>query len=208
MDFEDYEFLILKKTIGDLEELLEKSIKSLFDINEIEQSLIDYSTEIALPILKRSEETGYGKKNIFQMLSITDENDRLYLNNYAYVFIDHFKHRFNSSERFFFVNIHIAEDFIGFHFIVDRKPESTERVFFKSANDNDLINEIGSLGIHSVTRDLYIQQDVRGFNKNTFYIIKPNEFKCWHQAVAHHDLIEFIDALTRAETLNIKTIQA
>ncbi len=53
--------------------------------------------------------------------------------------------------------------------------------------------------MHNVTRDLYIQQDVRGFSKNTFYIIKPNEFKCWHPAVANHDLIEFIDALAKAE---------
>jgi hypothetical protein len=208
MDFEDYEFLVLKKTIENLEDLLEKSIKSLFSISEIEQSLIDYSTEIALPILKRSEETGYGKRNIFQMLSLTDENDKSYLTKYANVFIGHFKHRFNSLERYFIVNIHIAEDFIGFHFIVDRKPEGKDRVFFKGTNDNDLLNEIGSLGIHSITRDLYIQQDVRGFNKNTFYIIKPNEFKCWHQAVAHHDLIEFIDALARAETLNVKPAQA
>lgn len=74
-----------------------------------------------------------------------------------------------------------------------------KQFFFKDTEDSKLFDEIGSLGIHNVTRDLYIQQDVRGFSKNTFYIIKPNELKCWHVAVANHDLIEFIDVLAKAE---------
>jgi hypothetical protein len=84
---------------------------------------------------------------------------------------------------------------------------SGERISFKKSSDLDLLNEIGKLGMHSLTRDLYIQQDVRGFNKNTFYIVKPNELKCWHKAVAHHDILEFIDALARAETLKSQLTQ-
>src|SRR5690606_6313376 len=106
---------------------------------------------------------------------------------------------FNSDKHFFYSNIFIAEDFIGFQFVVDLKPDGGQTIFFKETKDSQIFNDIGGLGIHTVTRDLYIQQDVRGFSKNTFYIIKPNELKCWHAAVGHHDLIEFIDALAKAE---------
>jgi hypothetical protein len=203
-DFQDHTYLSLINKIRRLERNIQQEIRRLFAITDIEESLIEYTTEVAIPILKRSEESGYGKVDIFKSLSSAHVADKKYLENYAFVFINHFKFRFSSDNRYFFVNIHIAEDFIGFHFIVDRKPASSERIFFKQTSDDDLLSEIGNLGIHSVTRDLYIQQDVRGFNKNTFYIIKPNERKCWHKAVGHHDLLEFIDALARAETLNSK----
>ncbi|OYD43596.1 Eco57I restriction-modification methylase domain-containing protein [Sphingobacterium cellulitidis] len=206
-EFSTYEVYQLREQINDLEKRCQQKIAELFDINPIEQSLIDYSTEIAIPVLKRAEETGYGGNNIFRMLSINEDADKKYLQSYAEVFIDHFRHRFNSPQQSFFVNVHIAEDFIGCHFIVDKQPENGEIVVFKGTDDSALLNELGFLGIHSVTRDLYIQQDVRGFNKNTFYIIKPNEKKCWHKAVAHHDLLEFIEALARAETSNHKQAQ-
>ncbi|OUD34780.1 DNA methyltransferase [Flavobacterium sp. FPG59] len=207
LDFNDYNYLELADEVNKLEEKCQEKITDLFEVSTIEQSLIDYSTEIAIPILKRAEETGYGGRNIFKMLSISNDTDKLYLKDYAIIFVEHFKHRFNSPEQSFFVNIHIAEDFIGFHFIVSKRPDNGETVFYKGMEDSELLNEIGFLGIHSVTRDLYIQQDVRGFNKNTFYIIKPNEKKCWHKAIAHHDLLEFIDALARAETSNHKRAQ-
>lgn len=203
-DFSTHEVQQLKDQVNNLMERCQQKVVELFDINPIEKSLIDYSTEIAIPVLKRGEETGYGNANIFKMLSINEEVDRNYLKAYADVFVEHFKHRFNSPQQSFFVNIHIAEDFIGFHFIVGKPPTDGSIVIFKGTEDSKLLNELGFLGIHSVTRDLYIQQDVRGFNNNTFYIIKPNEKKCWHKAVGHHDLLEFIEALALAETYNHK----
>ncbi|WP_419488755.1 Eco57I restriction-modification methylase domain-containing protein [Chryseobacterium bernardetii] len=192
------EIEILKQNVDDL-------VYESFEITDVERSLINYSTEISLPILKRTEETGYGGKDIFRALSKDKENDVDYLTNYANIFINHFQHRFNSDQHFFYSNIFIAEDFIGFQFVVDVKPDGGQTIFFKETKDSQIFNDIGGLGIHTVTRDLYIQQDVRGFSKNTFYIIKPNEFKCWHVAVGHHDLIEFIDALAKAEAGISKT---
>ncbi|MRX46968.1 Eco57I restriction-modification methylase domain-containing protein [Pedobacter puniceum] len=204
----DHNAYKIKQQLEHAYERLSLLISNSFQISAVEQTLIDYSTEIALPILKRSEETGYGKRNIFKALDLSQQDDQVYLSKYANVFIDHFKHRFNSVEQSFFVKVYVADDFIGFHFIVDKLPMEGNRIIFQQTGDAELFTEVGNLGIYSVTRDLYIQQDVRGFNKNTFYIIKPNEYKCWHPAVAHHDLLEFIDALARAETANIKEAQA
>lgn len=204
----DYTYNEKLSEINDLEKRVDSMVCNVFSFSEVEKSLINYSTTISLPILKRAEETGYGKNNIFRALLCDNESDVFYLTSYADIFINHFKHRFNSAEKSFFANIYIAEDFIGFQFVVGVLPKAGQYVYFKDTDDSRIFDEIGNLGMHSVTRDLYIQQDVRGFSKNTFYIIKPNEFKCWHEAVANHDLIEFIDALAKAEVKISNKVQS
>lgn len=196
-----------EKKLQDLTQSLDDTIRSTYSISHQEESLIDYSINVSLPVLKRAEETGYGHKNIFEPLSVIKEKDVAYMKAYAEIFVDHFSKRFNSPSNYFYVDVYVSNDFLGYHFIVSDKPDSEDRVFFKIADEKILLDQLGGLGIHQVTRDLYIQQDVRGFNRNTFYIIKPNERKCWHKAVAHHDLIEFIEALAAAEFRQAKTMQ-
>ena len=65
-------------------------------------------------------------------------------------------------------------------------------------NEN-LLKKIASLGTEKITENLFIQKDIRGFEKNGFYIIKPNEKKLWHKAIAYLDVDEFMDAILRVE---------
>lgn len=44
------------------------------------------------------------------------------------------------------------------------------------------------------TQYFYEQKDVINFERDSFYIIKPNEFKNWHPAIAYLDLGEIIDS--------------
>lgn len=155
--------------------------------------------KIALPVLKRGEETGYKGSNIFSPLKIAFEKDKAFLFSYASVYVNHFKQLFNSQDRFFRVEIHVTTDYIGCHFLVDLQTSGKERISFPESTEKALMDIIGNLSIYEISRDLYIQQDVRGFNKTSFYVIKPNERKAWHTAVAHHDLLEFIEALTTSE---------
>ena len=39
----------------------------------------------------------------------------------------------------------------------------------------------------------FINKEIKGFEyeDNSFYIVKPNEFKLWHEAIAYYDLAEF-----------------
>lgn len=207
LDFTDERHYKLTLEIDEQRSHLNKLIDSAFAITEVERSLISYSAEVSLPVLKRAEETGYGTENIFRSLKGTNDIDVTYLKSYAQIFIKHFSHRFNSDLKFFQVKIYIAEDFIGYHFIVDKKVSEDLRIQIIETHDAELFVNLGNLGIYSITRDLYVQQDVRGFHQNTFYIIKPNEYKCWHQAVGYHDLNEFIEALTQAEIAMSKKSQ-
>ena len=52
-----------------------------------------------------------------------------------------------------------------------------------------------ALSTERVTDQLYLRKDIRGFEKNGFYIIKPCEQRLWHPAMAYVDVQEFVDAL-------------
>ena len=52
-----------------------------------------------------------------------------------------------------------------------------------------------ALSTERVTDQLYLRKDIRGFERNGFYIIKPCEQRLWHPAMAYVDVQEFVDAL-------------
>ena len=52
-----------------------------------------------------------------------------------------------------------------------------------------------SLTASNVSENLYLRKDIRGFEKDGFYIIKPAEERLWHPAVAYVDVEEFVDAI-------------
>lgn len=54
---------------------------------------------------------------------------------------------------------------------------------------------LAKLGTEKITDRLFIQKDVRGFEKDGFYIVKPNEKRLWHKAIGHLDVNEFADAM-------------
>ncbi|MNE72851.1 hypothetical protein D3C80_1688270 [compost metagenome] len=66
---------------------------------------------------------------------------------------------------------------------------------------------MGNLSYQQVSSDLFVRQDIRGFNKTSFYVIKPNEVKNWHKAVAFLDLNEFVGAIAKAELSNITALK-
>jgi len=53
---------------------------------------------------------------------------------------------------------------------------------------------MGNLSIED-QNDLYINRDIKGFGENSFYVIKANEYKNWHRAIARLDISEFMDSL-------------
>jgi hypothetical protein len=46
--------------------------------------------------------------------------------------------------------------------------------------------------------NLFIQKDIKGFESDGFYVVKPNEIKNWHKAIGYLDFYEFQDAILRA----------
>jgi hypothetical protein len=67
-------------------------------------------------------------------------------------------------------------------------------------NDNQkILSSITKISSEKVTDELFVQKDVRGFEKEYFYIFKPNEKRLWHKAIGYLDINEFADAILKAE---------
>ena len=183
-----------------LKEEIENIIMDKYEISEQERALIDYAVNVSIPVFKRQARQENRSLSIFKALSLNSEEDRDYLREYAGVFVNHFGERFNDEEKYFVVDVHLTSSFIGFHFKITKRPDTNERIIFvKDEGVEEMVNTIGELGYHKLSKDLYIRQDIRGFNRTSFYVIKPNQRKSWHKAVAYADLSEFIESLVKAE---------
>ena len=77
--------------------------------------------------------------------------------------------------------------------------------FFVSSENNEPIFKTVSLGAmerfllslssEGLSESLYLRKDIRGFEKEGFYIVKPCEQRLWHPAVAYADAEEFVEAM-------------
>jgi len=109
-------------------------------------------------------------------------------------------------DEFIQVEIFPLEHFIAMNFVT-KQEQPKETISYSENKDIEsvlktLANTLSVSKIISTTdptKDLFIQKDIKGFEENSFYIIKPNEYKCWHRAMAWYDVAEFKEAIQKAE---------
>jgi hypothetical protein len=175
-----------KKLIEDLND----EILSSFDLDEQERVLVDYAVNITIPLIMKHK--GY-EKELFQPLKIEDP----FLTNYAEVFLNRFRNSFERSGKKITLQILHSNYIIGMFLRVTNKPNNKEPISWEKTSDDNLLLKLSSLGYQKITESLFIQKDIRGFEKDGFYIVKPNEKKLWHKAIAYLDAEEFVDAMLR-----------
>lgn len=174
----------LEHKIGILEEKIEKEIHKIFNFTEEEKALINYSQEISIPLFR-------GESKPFEKVNKT------HLKTYAKVFQDYFSQVFNRPNKYFQVEILESPFMIGLRFkIVKNKPKKW-LIHKKDKKQELILGLLSTIAFEQITDRVFIQKDVKIVNKDSFCIIKPNEYKCWHEAVAYLDLDEFIPALLR-----------
>lgn len=174
---------------------LEESIKNIdneltnsFKLSTQEKSLIDYTNNITIPLLKGKD---LDRKNVISKIEYLDK----YLNNYAQVFIDHFGKRFNTHGNYFEVEIVWSMYIIMMKFkIIPDTSKDVDSIVWNKNEDKQLISTITQLGFENLSDNLFLQKDIKGFEEDYFYIAKPNQYKSWHPALAYLDLSEFIEA--------------
>ena len=190
-----------QESITHLKELIELKIQELFNINKIEQDLINYVHEVSIPVMKRADRKNHLPISIFD--EITKESIEN-LENYCDIFFNHFGERFENIGKEFLSDVYINKNFVAINFKVLEEKRDKKILYHFNSKLSEAITKIGGLGIQNVSTNLFTQQDIRGFNKNSFYVIKPNIKKNWHKAIAHIDLSEFIESITKSELKNRK----
>lgn len=166
---------------------IENKIYSKFDCSDIERDLIDYALQVSVPLAVKSK----GYQCVFDAIPL---NAKI-LRDYAYVYINHFARSFNQHGKRFVVEIQHSNSIIGMYFRVIDEKEFTKEIVPR--NDNIVSSIMTILSSEKITDELFVQKDIRGFEKDFFYIFKPNEKRLWHKAIAHLDVNEFDDAMLK-----------
>jgi hypothetical protein len=172
-------------------EEVNQSIFKSFNLNETEQALVDYAKDMIIPISMKHK----GYNNLLK--SITYENSYLY--DYASLFITRFKSKFDTNEKKFIVEIWHTNQIVGMFFKMIATNQYTQEIKWenKQNSDSEILSFIAKISSEKITDRLFVQKDIRGFEKDYFYIFKPNERRLWHKAIGYLDVNEFADSILK-----------
>ncbi|MDR2027350.1 MAG: SAM-dependent methyltransferase [Prevotellaceae bacterium] len=183
---------IIQQTINEKYIELDNSVYNAFSITEEEKCLIDYANNVLIPVQMQHE-------NYMKLLSPLKLNDPA-LNDYANLFIKRFAPNFEKIEKKFTVEILYTQQIVGMFFKVISAQEYRDDIIWinRQADVSGLFRTIIQLGATKITDQLFIQKDIRGFEKEYFYVFKPNEKRLWHRAVGYLDINGFAEAILKA----------
>lgn len=139
-------------------------------------------------------------------------SNKAVLEKYANVYVKEFSLLYNNEH--LVVEIFPLEHFIAMNFsFCKSRTEGSENIIFRSEKNDEaaiLKRLANNLSISQITntqdptKNLFIQKDIKGFEENSFYVIKPNEYKCWHPAIAWYDVAEFKEVIETAELQRLR----
>ena len=162
-----------------IQEKIDNLILKLLSFNAEEIDSFNYLFDVTIPMITDNPKA-------FRCVSDDD------LIDYSNLFLNHFKFYFSENDNeYLHAIIHKSDSFIGVEFRIDDE-KALNQIEFK--DEENLLNLMGNLSIED-QNDLYINRDIKGFGENSFYVIKANEYKNWHRAIARLDISEFMDSL-------------
>ena len=171
--------------VGDVEDYQNRIDERIFDLlsfSDFEKDLVNYFHDVTLPM--------YVGENVYWNVS----NE--ILEKYIMIFVNYFKYYFREeNNEYFHVQCYKSEHFVAIRFIISTNP-SEKLIEYK--DNPEILNFFANISV-SDKQNLFIQKDIKGFEKSSFYVIKSNEFKNWHTAMARRDLLEFTNSLMGVE---------
>ncbi|WP_352423903.1 DNA methyltransferase [Proteiniphilum sp.] len=192
---EPFENVLILSQIDDI-------INELYGIREYEKDLIDYVLNVSIYQFQES------KTNLITDFTSGDEthyrNRKFVMERYAEVYLQEFEKIYSNEH--LQAEVYILDHFIAMNFVFHAEKVDKKIIFPKEKNEFEVLERLAdNLGISEVAsttdpeKNLFIQKDIKGFDKNSFYIIKPNEYKSWHRAMAWYDIAEFKSKIEEAE---------
>jgi hypothetical protein len=186
----------IQKTINNTQNKINDAILQALNFNEIEKSLLDYALNINRPLITRTETDKYDVLRKLQEPLKKRSNELI---EYANVYLNRFKRNINNEERKFVVRVWHTNQLLGMFFeVVPIDTPEENGIIWKDATDRQILYLLIKLSSEKITDKLFVQKDIRGFEKERFYICKPNEKRLWHKAIAYLDAEEFMDAILKA----------
>jgi hypothetical protein len=144
---------------------------------------VDYVLNVQIPLLT-------GDDKVYTSVTMQE------LNDYANIFIEYWDPLLKDNNQFIHVNVYpsIMDKFTAMEFVIcDQKSSVTIEIIKDS--ENTCLNLYSKFMINKFNDLFYQIKDIIDFEDKTFYILKTNESKNWHRAVAKLDLAEVIGSI-------------
>lgn len=184
-DTKSSNILNYERDLNTLIDELDKTVLEAFELNEQEYALIDYANNVVIPWVIQKE-----YKIPFKELSFKDE----ILQDYINIFLNHYSKIYDQNNMYFQANVLWDDYAIGIYFKVLNEKPNEIITWKKEKNIQNFLKISGNFTLEN----LFIQKDIKGFDKDGFYVVKPNEYKNWHKAIGYLDFYEFNDAILKA----------
>lgn len=171
---------------------LDKCIADSFSIDKKEADLLDYTNRVIIPMIMRHD--NYEK--LFFPIKKKDKE----LESYAKLFLNRFQSNLSNSTKRFIVEIWHTNQIVGMFFKLVPITSFEKDIVWEDKQDKDweTISFLTKISSEKITDKLFVQKDIRGFEKDYFYIFKPNEKRLWHKAIGYLDVNEFANAILKA----------
>lgn len=189
----------IKKQIEDKLYSLNQETNRGLNLSERECACVDYALNVSRVIIRinafENEANRLEYIHNCKLYKKIKKDDSI-LKDYVQVYINRFAESFSRVGKCFIVKIHYSSKIIGMFFnVVDGGTLSDNISIF---DDCDMLSSaMIRLSSEKITDRLFVQKDIRGFEKDGFYIFKPNEARLWHKAIAYLDVDEFVDAILK-----------
>ena len=124
--------------------------------------------------------------------------DKAEITDYINVFKEHFSKFHNGGANGFFnVRIFQSKNILAMEFYIDEFDHEDEWV--KEPNNANAMELLAGIGFQKVSHKLFIQKDVKTLKQNSFAVLKINQYKYWHKAIARLDVIDFSEAMVQSQ---------
>ena len=183
-----------QQTIKKLQAELDTLVLDTFGFSSKEKALLDYANNVVIPIQMEHD----GSNKLFKPYDFKEKG----INDYASLFIERFCNSFDSARHDFNVEILYSTQIIGMHFKVVSKNKNNEPIIWLDKSKDDLLKLAIGLSSEKITDKLFVQKDLRGFEKDGFFIFKPNEKRLWDKAIAYQDIDDFMNAILKSGRRN------
>ncbi len=168
-----------KQLINQLDDL----VLNLFELKK--DPFVEFTLNVQIPELTNSKQA-----NIYR--AVTPDELKLY----AQCFIEQFTSIYNKVEKGVCIKLYpeVLKRYVVFEVeITDTINKNVETIFNSVPKENmELFTRIIR---HDYNEMFHQIRDVIHFTENSFYIIKPNNYKYWHPAIAQMDLDDVLDQI-------------
>ena len=156
----------IDKKIVDESNAYNNKIKDMLNLTTADDDIVDYALNVSRTIIHINDVGIEKRKELMlndQLFKALNTQDTM-LKEYAQVYIDRFANSFNRNGKRFTVEILYSSQVIGMYFKVIDESMFIDDIVFTSDNKN-LLSTIIALASNKLTDALFVQKDVRGFEK-------------------------------------------